>query len=455
MIEFALFSALGFLIAALLGLIVAPAIYRRVVHLTERRMRKTVPLNAAEIKASSDIERAKFAAENSKINVQLRQERDQHSATIASKSRLSQTIADMRGKNDQLQRSLQDLTAESGQLRSSLRREELKLAEATKSLSEAKRENTQKHEQLQRLIDKANRLETELDSQKIDLASKDTESENLRAIVDKLRNEQLRLANNQLQLENKVRKLRSDLELERARSQDLEQRLKTSQTKVDNQNERLARRALEMKQLREKMSLVRSEASQLRKTLRASETDRKSLQRELNKVEKQLSKLTGEPAKKHELADIAIPAKTKFNNLAEEQEPPQPEIKESLGNKKAQNSTKKSKDTIKTRKLKPAKRLSEADIAKRIEHLRARHNALVAELKRADPKQSDSQYRQELAEIAAMMVEVTAAREGANSKIHKLLPNGQKTGDTDLQERALAHRIQMMMDGDYRAQMDD
>ena len=77
MIEIILFVALGFLAASLLGLVIAPAIYRRVVTLTERRMRATVPLNAAEISAAKDMERASFAAQNSRINVELRKEREQ------------------------------------------------------------------------------------------------------------------------------------------------------------------------------------------------------------------------------------------------------------------------------------------------------------------------------------------------------------------------------------------
>ena len=54
MIEFVLLFALGFLAAALVGLIVAPIIQRRVVSLTERRIRASVPLSAAEIRADAE-----------------------------------------------------------------------------------------------------------------------------------------------------------------------------------------------------------------------------------------------------------------------------------------------------------------------------------------------------------------------------------------------------------------
>ncbi|MCY0148189.1 hypothetical protein OEG84_10810 [Hoeflea sp. G2-23] len=66
MIEFVLLFALGFLAAALVALIIAPIIQRRVVTLTERRMRASVPLSAAEIRAEKDMARAAYAAENAR-----------------------------------------------------------------------------------------------------------------------------------------------------------------------------------------------------------------------------------------------------------------------------------------------------------------------------------------------------------------------------------------------------
>ena len=45
MIEYALLFALGFLAATLTGLLVAPAIQKRIVKFTEARMRATMPLS--------------------------------------------------------------------------------------------------------------------------------------------------------------------------------------------------------------------------------------------------------------------------------------------------------------------------------------------------------------------------------------------------------------------------
>jgi chromosome segregation ATPase len=185
LIELILFVALGFLVAALLGLIVAPAIYRRVVKLTERRMRSTVPLNAAEIKASKDMERAAFAAESARISVELRKERELLTEEKVGSSRLSNTIVKMRSQNEQLRTHVDDLKLESGKLRSNLRVEEGKLEKTQATLKAAQENNLEKEKQITSLIDRANRLSTDVGALKIDLASKDTESENLRSSSDR------------------------------------------------------------------------------------------------------------------------------------------------------------------------------------------------------------------------------------------------------------------------------
>ncbi len=61
MIQSILFFALGFLCAGFLALMVAPAVWRRAVRLTRRRIEASVPLSLGEIQADKDRIRAEFA----------------------------------------------------------------------------------------------------------------------------------------------------------------------------------------------------------------------------------------------------------------------------------------------------------------------------------------------------------------------------------------------------------
>ncbi|WP_162653034.1 hypothetical protein [Lentilitoribacter sp. Alg239-R112] len=393
MIELILFVALGFLAAALLGMIVAPAIYRRVVKLTERRMRSTVPLNAAEIKAAKDMERAAFAAENARISVELRKEREQLTEQRAGNSRLSDTVVKMRSQNLELQNDLNDLKQESGSLRSNLRIEESKLEKAQDALEDAQKSNTEKEKQILSMLDKANYLSTEMNSLRIENATKDTEAENLRSTIDSLRNEHRRLRNNQSELQNRAEKLKVELGIERQKTIKLEKRIDTAETQIANRDQKIEARNDEIKRLKEKMGAVRSETSDLRKSLKMSETERRTLERKLQRVEKQLSKHEGRVPVEHKSARIDTPK-------------PTPAFKET---------TSISKEELVYRSL------SRSEIAERVERLRKRHNDLIEDLKRKSDNSPDSDHRRELAEIAAMMIDLTAAREGETSKIHDIL----------------------------------
>ena len=61
MIESIMYFGIGFLLAALSVLIVAPLVHDRAVRLTMRRVEATIPLSMAELQADKDLQRAEFA----------------------------------------------------------------------------------------------------------------------------------------------------------------------------------------------------------------------------------------------------------------------------------------------------------------------------------------------------------------------------------------------------------
>lgn len=65
--------ALGFLSAALLGLLIAPAFWRRAVRLTTRRLKEQLPLSDAEIRADKDRLRAEYAIRVHKLEMKVEQ----------------------------------------------------------------------------------------------------------------------------------------------------------------------------------------------------------------------------------------------------------------------------------------------------------------------------------------------------------------------------------------------
>lgn len=417
MIEIVLFVALGFLVAALIGMVVAPAIYRRVVKLTERRMRSTVPLNAAEIKAAKDMERAAFAAENARISVELKKEREQLTEQRAGNSRLTETVIKMRSQNVDLQNDLDNLKQESGRLRSNLRIEESNLEKAQAALANAQKNNDEKEKQILSMLEKANQLSTEVNSLRIESATKDTESENLRSTIDSLRNEHRRIRNNQSELQNRADRLKVELDVEREKTNKLEKHLDTATTQLANRDQKLEMRNDEIKRLKEKMGAVKSETSDLRKSLKASETERRTLERKLTCIERQLATQANKPSVAVQPSEIK--AQTQQAGIVPEREEP------------GQTTS---------------RQLSQSELAERVDMLRKRHNDLIEDLKRDSDINVDNEHRRELAEIAAMMIDLTAAREGQSSKIHALLKDHTLTKPGSGRRPNLADRAKRRID---------
>ena len=72
-IQSIMLTALGFLSAVLLALLIAPAFWRRAVRLTTRRLKEQLPLSDAEIRADKDRLRAEYAIRVHKLEMKVEQ----------------------------------------------------------------------------------------------------------------------------------------------------------------------------------------------------------------------------------------------------------------------------------------------------------------------------------------------------------------------------------------------
>ncbi|MGB7656884.1 MAG: hypothetical protein WBL96_00900, partial [Pseudolabrys sp.] len=73
MIEPIMYFGIGFLVAALIGLVVVPLVHNRAVRLTMRRLEAATPLSMAEIHADKDQLRAEFAMSTRRLEMSVEQ----------------------------------------------------------------------------------------------------------------------------------------------------------------------------------------------------------------------------------------------------------------------------------------------------------------------------------------------------------------------------------------------
>ncbi|OLP62063.1 hypothetical protein BJF93_01010 [Xaviernesmea oryzae] len=111
MIEYALLFALGFLTAALLGLLLAPVIQRRIVYFAEKRLISTMPISPQEVRAQKDAARAEHAAEAARLSHKIQRERDRATAEMLKTAEAEQKLAQARARHDALEADVAELTA--------------------------------------------------------------------------------------------------------------------------------------------------------------------------------------------------------------------------------------------------------------------------------------------------------------------------------------------------------
>jgi predicted nucleic acid-binding Zn-ribbon protein len=463
-IEFVLLFALGFLAAALVALIVAPIIHRRVVSLTERRIRASVPLSVAEIRAEKDMARAAYAAENARLSVDLKHNRDQLTESVARGTRLSNELVAIRAEKLDAVKKIEEQESSIRDLNAQMHDRDAKITTLTGNFSDAARlAEARKHEIAMR-DDQINRLGSEIEELRIDLVTLDTEAENFKSQIRELRTER-----------NQLREALRDAE---ATSRDLENRLKSNDERLSQNDEKLAKtitaltdreNALERRiaevdrfkkknrelsdELRATKAALKEANSQARKAATASGTKARPTGAQAGLAAEAKA---GEdpdaspPAPNPPAAETAGPTPepaTTEPATADAAPRPSAEIHEIVRDKPNGTAASAAPSTSRQQKAPAAEQAEELTEDEKVDRLRARQAALIERLLKADKGDNDAALRREIAMVAAMMVELTASRDGEASPIHNILKGGDDASQAHGGEPSLAARSRQLLVG--------
>lgn len=130
-----LFS-LGFLVAALLALAIAPAFWHRAFRLATRRLEMLLPVSAREVLAGRDLLRAELAVEQRKLEQKVEDLGAVHAEDMAELGRRAVSIAEKDAKLEALAETLADRDAEIDDLRHALKAAADELASTRAALAE-------------------------------------------------------------------------------------------------------------------------------------------------------------------------------------------------------------------------------------------------------------------------------------------------------------------------------
>ncbi len=180
MVEPIMFFGIGFLFAALIGLIIIPFVQARAVRLTMRRLEAATPLSMAEIQADKDQLRAEFAMSTRRLEMSVEQMKTKTTSQLAELGKKSDAINRLKMELGEKTATIFALEARDRALKDQLRATEEELSYKLNAMREAERALAEKQEDLARLTGRLDQQSVFNDSQRIELVA-------LRTQVDALK----------------------------------------------------------------------------------------------------------------------------------------------------------------------------------------------------------------------------------------------------------------------------
>ena len=140
MIELIMYFGIGFLVAALLGLLFIPLVHNRAVRLTMKRLEASTPVSITEIRADKDQLRAEFAVSTRRLEIRIDKFKAQTTAQLAELGKKSDAINQL--KRELAENKVTNLAsrARTRTLRDQLRAAQEELQTKSNALVEADRQ---------------------------------------------------------------------------------------------------------------------------------------------------------------------------------------------------------------------------------------------------------------------------------------------------------------------------
>ncbi|UHS57329.1 hypothetical protein [Agrobacterium vaccinii] len=254
MIEYALLFGLGFLSAILLVSLMAPAIHRRIVVYTEKRLRATMPISPQEVRAQKDMARALYAAENARTRQELDAEREK---ALSLKFRNDNAVTDaskLLGETRNLKTQLEQMMLEASDLRAKARRHEDAAARLKAALNDAEETALSRTHEISSLTKRVSAISRELDDLKITLSAREIEVEQAKHKTASWRREREALAKELEEANAKNREAANHMNRESRKVARLEEQLAQEAARNADHETLLERRAQEVARLKERVA---------------------------------------------------------------------------------------------------------------------------------------------------------------------------------------------------------
>jgi chromosome segregation ATPase len=183
MIEPVMYFGIGFLVAALLGLLFVPLVHSRAVRLTMRRLEAATPLSIAEIRADKDQLRAEFAMSTRRLEMSVEQMKAKTTGQLAELGKKTDAINQLKKELGEKTAAIIALESRDKNLRDQLRVTEEEYGVKSGALRDAERGLADKQADLAKIVAELGERSIMADSQRVELAALRTQIEAMKVSV--------------------------------------------------------------------------------------------------------------------------------------------------------------------------------------------------------------------------------------------------------------------------------
>ena len=249
MVQSILFFALGFLCAGFLALLVAPAIWRRAVALTRRRVEASVPRTLAEIQADKDSLRAEFAMTTRRLEISVKTLREQANEQLVEISRGREALKGLAVERKDKKQALTEL----GEKNELLLHREQQIQQLTDRLVQAERMMEKRALELEKLEHMYDDASFSSSNRQIELVARESELEKFANDISVLRGQRKEAEKRHQEVVAESKATRDSLKAEKKRTADLEKKLERLLATLADREDKLDRREKELVRLRERL----------------------------------------------------------------------------------------------------------------------------------------------------------------------------------------------------------
>lgn len=404
MIQSILFFILGFLCAGFLALMIAPAVWRRAVTMTRKRIEASVPLTLPEIQADKDRMRAEFAMSTRRLEMSFKAFRDKANAQIIEINRNREELKSLTRERDGKNDALTAMETKAAELRAEVAKREEQLQRMGEKLTAAERAVTERAHELDKLGRLYDDATFSSSSRQIELVARESELERLSDDVNTLKRERKNVEQQRQDLEGELRALREAAAAEKALSAEQGAAVERLRETLAERDASLAASEQELARMRQALKTDAEELDRLNTGLSEIEKQKLALEVEHSRMSAQLSKLLANP--------------------------PVEEVEQSIATLTAD------RDRLEGR-LKALMREN-----RKLKDQVTAHGRIISE-DWSDERKAGALLREQMNDLAAEVIRLTAALDGPDSPIDRALAS-QPANDTGASVTSLAERVRAL-----------